>query len=119
MGTGRSTCPRPGIPPGRDSGLWSRDIRGGDAHTVPPLGGRRREHLMGMSRWQTAGAVGCLVVGPLGQLAQYLVTPVNEGASPSEQVTAAAGHGSAMGVAVVLDVLLLLIMPAVLYAGVV
>jgi hypothetical protein len=74
---------------------------------------------MGMSRWQTAGAVVCLVVGPLGQLVQYLVSPVNEGASPSEQVTAAAAHGSAMGVAVVLDVLLLLIMPAVLYAGVV
>jgi hypothetical protein len=74
---------------------------------------------MGMSRWQTAGAVVCLVAGPLGQLAQYLVSPVNEGGSPSEQVTAAAAHGPAMGVAVVLDLLLLLILPAVLYAGVV
>lgn len=72
---------------------------------------------MGMSRWLTAGAVTCLVAGPLGQLAQYLVTPVDEGASPSEQVSAAAAHGPAMGVAVVLDVLLLLLLPAVLYAG--
>ena len=51
---------------------------------------------MGMSRWQTAGAVVCLVAGPLGQLAQYLVSPVKEGGSPSEQVTAAAAHAPAM-----------------------
>ena len=74
---------------------------------------------MGMSRWQTAGAVFCLVAGPLGQLAQYLVSPVDEGASPSEQVSAAAAHAPAMGAATVLDVLLLLLLPAVLYAGMV
>ena len=74
---------------------------------------------MGMSRWQTAGAVVCLVAGPLGQLAQYLVSPVDEGASPSEQVSAAATHAPAMGAATVLDVLLLLLLPAVLYAGMV
>ena len=74
---------------------------------------------MGMSRWVTAGAVVCLVAGPVGQLAQYLVSPVNEGGSASEQVTAAAAHAPAMGTAVVLDVLLLLLLPAVLYAGMV
>src|ERR1700761_868301 len=82
-------------------------------------GGRGREQLMGMSRWQTAGAVACLVVGPLGQLAQYLVSPVGEAASPAAQVAAAAAHPAAMGAAAVLDVLLLLLLPAVLYAGVV
>ena len=74
---------------------------------------------MGMSRWQTAGGVVCLVAGPLGQLAQFLVSPVDEGASPSEQVSAAAAHAPAMGAATVLDVLLLLLLPAVLYAGMV
>jgi hypothetical protein len=74
---------------------------------------------MKMSRWQTAAAVICLVAGPLGQLAQYLVTPVDEGASASAQVSAAAAHGPAMSAAVVLDVLLLLLLPAVLYAGIV
>jgi hypothetical protein len=74
---------------------------------------------MGMSRWQTAGAVVCLVVGPVAQLAQYLVSPLNEASSPSEQVTAAAVHAPAMGAGVVLDVLLLLLLPAVLYAGMV
>jgi hypothetical protein len=70
-----------------------------------------------MSRWQTAGAVACLTVGPLGQLAQYLISPVDEGASPPAQVAAAAAHPAAMGAATVLDVLLLLLLPAVLYAG--
>jgi len=74
---------------------------------------------MGMSRWVTAGALVCLVAGPVGQLAQYLVSPVDEAASPAEQVTAAAAHAPAMGIAVGLDVLLLLLLPAVLYAGMV
>ena len=74
---------------------------------------------MRMSRWQTAGAVACLVLGPTGQLVQYLVSPVDEGASPSAQVSAAATHPQAMAAAVVLDVLLLLLLPAVLYAGMV
>jgi hypothetical protein len=72
---------------------------------------------MRISRWQTTAAVVCLVVGPLGQLAQYLVSPVDEGASPAAQVSAAAAHPSAMSAATVLDVLLLLLLPAVLYAG--
>jgi hypothetical protein len=72
---------------------------------------------MEMSRWQKAGAVVCLIAGPAGQLAQYLVSPVKEGNSASSQVAAAAAHASAMRIGTVLDVLLLLLIPAVLYAG--
>jgi len=74
---------------------------------------------MEMSRWQKAGAVICLVAGPVGQLAQYLVSPVKEGDSASSQVAAAAAHASAMRAGTALDVLLLLLIPAVLYAGLV
>jgi hypothetical protein len=72
---------------------------------------------MEISRWQGAGAVVCLVVGPVGQLAQYLVSPVKEGDSASSQVAAAAAHAPAMRAGTILDVLLLLLIPAVLYAG--
>lgn len=72
---------------------------------------------MRLSRWQMAGAVTCLVAGPLGQLVQYLVSPMKEADSPSVQVAAAVAHPQSMHAAMVLDVLLLLLLPAVLYAG--
>jgi hypothetical protein len=72
---------------------------------------------MEMSRWQRAGAIVCLVAGPVGQLAQYLVSPVKEGDSAASQVAAAAAHPSAMRAGTTLDVLLLLLIPAVLYVG--
>lgn len=68
-------------------------------------------------RWRTWAGVVCLVVGSMAQLAQYLVTPVAPGATAAEQVSQAAAHMSAMRVAVLLDVPLVLIIPAVLYVG--
>jgi hypothetical protein len=66
-----------------------------------------------------AVAVTCLVAGPLGQLVQYLVSPMKEADSPSVQVAAAVAHPQSMHAALILDVLLLLLLllPAVLYAG--
>src|SRR5580692_10673870 len=72
---------------------------------------------MRLSRWRMAGAVTCLIAGPLGQLVQYLVSPMKEADSPSVQVAAAAAHPQSMHAALILDVLLLLLLPAVLYAG--
>jgi hypothetical protein len=72
---------------------------------------------MRLSRWQMAGAVTCLVAGPLGQLVQYLVSPMKEAGSPSVQVAAAVAHPQSMHAALILDVLLLLLLPAVLSAG--
>jgi hypothetical protein len=72
---------------------------------------------MRLPRWQIAGAVTCLVAGPLGQLAQFLVSPMKEADSPVTQVADALAHPQSMHSATVLDVLLLLLLPAVLYAG--
>jgi len=71
------------------------------------------------SKWRIAAGVACLVGGSLAQLVQCLVTPVAQGDSAADQVSQAAGHLSAMRLAVVLDVPLVLIIPAVLYVGVV
>ena len=67
---------------------------------------------MRLSRWQMAVAVTCLVAGPLGQLVQYLVSPMKEADSPSVQVAAAVAHPQSMHAALILDVLLLLLLPA-------
>jgi hypothetical protein len=67
--------------------------------------------------WRRTAALICLIVAPLAQLAQYLVTPVRQGVSASAQVSAAADHLSAMRLALVLDVPILLILPAILFAG--
>ena len=76
-----------------------------------------KEMRISLSRWiATAGAV-CLVAGPVGQFVQYLVTPIDEGASTSTQVAQAAAHLTQMRWAIPLDLFILLVAPAVLYAG--
>jgi hypothetical protein len=72
---------------------------------------------MTMSRWQVAGGVTCLILGPLAQLIQYLVSPVGEGAKAAGQIAAATAHPAAMRASLVLDVAILLVVPGVLYAG--
>jgi hypothetical protein len=68
-------------------------------------------------RWRSVAVV-CLVVGPLATFAQYLVTPLPGGdATVTETLDAVARHRSAMGWALVLDVPLLLVVPALLFAG--
>ena len=77
----------------------------------------RKGKALSVSRWIcTAGAV-CLVVGPVGQVAQYLVTPISEADSASAQVAQAAAHLDRMRWAIPLDLLILLVAPAVLCAG--
>jgi hypothetical protein len=61
----------------------------------------------------------CLLVGSVAQLLQYLVTPVSPTDSVAEQVAHAAAHPTAMRVGLALDVPLILIIPAVLYVGLV
>ena len=70
-----------------------------------------------LSRWRVAAGVACLVVAPVGQLVQFLVSPMKEADSAADQVAAAAAHLPAMRVALVLDLPILLLLPAVLYAG--
>jgi hypothetical protein len=72
---------------------------------------------MRASRWiAIAGAV-CLVAGPVGQFLQYVVTPIDEGDPAYAQVGQAAAHLTRMRWAIPLDLFLLLVAPAVLYAG--
>jgi hypothetical protein len=64
----------------------------------------------------SAGMV-CLVGGSVFQLAQFLVSPMKEADNASKQVGAALAHPTAMSWSQVLDVPLLLLIPAVLFAG--
>jgi hypothetical protein len=64
----------------------------------------------------SAGVV-CLMGGSVCQLVQFLVSPMKEGNNAGAQVTAALAHPTAMAWAQVLDLPLLLILPAVLFAG--
>lgn len=68
-------------------------------------------------RWTTTAGVVCLVAGPVGQLAQFLVTPIGEADSAAVQVSQAADQLARLRWAVLLDLLILLIAPAVLYVG--
>jgi hypothetical protein len=61
--------------------------------------------------------VTCLVVGSLAVLAQWLVTPVNETLATPVLLARVAAHHTAMVWALALDVPVLLVFPAVLYAG--
>ena len=72
---------------------------------------------MVLKKWQVTAAVVCLVGGPVGQLAQYLVSPIKHADGTAAQVAAAAANPSAMRLAVWLDLPILLIIPAILYAG--
>src|SRR3954471_21098946 len=71
------------------------------------------------SRWRVAAGLVCLVVAPVGQLAQFLVSPMKEADTAAAQVAAAAAHLPAMRLAMVLDLPILLVLPAGLYAGLV
>jgi hypothetical protein len=61
--------------------------------------------------------VACLVIGPAALLGQALVTPVSAGGDAAAQVADAASDLSAMRWALLLDAPLLLLVPAVLFAG--
>jgi hypothetical protein len=66
---------------------------------------------------RVSAGVLCLVGGSACQLLQFLVSPMKEGDNAGAQVTAALAHPTAMAWAQVLDLPLLLILPAVLFAG--
>jgi hypothetical protein len=73
---------------------------------------------MAGSRWRVSAAVLCLVLGPLAMFLQFLVTPVPGGdASVPEMLSAVAAHRTAMVWALVLDVPVLLVIPALFCAG--
>jgi hypothetical protein len=72
---------------------------------------------MNTSRWTAGVGAACLVAGPYGQFAQFLVSPISEADSASAQVAQAAAHLTRMRWAIPLDLLILLVAPAVLYAG--
>jgi hypothetical protein len=73
---------------------------------------------MGTSKWRVRVAVACLVIGPLAVLAQFVVTPVpGADASVTETLNAIAAHRTAMRWGLALDVLYLLVIPALLFAG--
>ena len=74
----------------------------------------RRAPLRGYVVW--SGVI-CLVVGPLAVLAQWLITPVDATLKTPALVAKAAEHHGAKGWVLALDVPLLLVFPAVLYAG--
>jgi hypothetical protein len=65
---------------------------------------------------RSAGVL-CLIGGSVFQLVQFLVSPMKEADDTSKQVSAALAHQTAMSWAQVLDVPLLLLIPAVLFAG--
>jgi hypothetical protein len=70
-----------------------------------------------VSRWIAAAGAACLVTGPVGQFVQNLVTPIDEGLPAHVQVAQAAAHLARMRWAIPLDLFILLVAPAVLYAG--
>jgi len=69
------------------------------------------------SRWIATAGAACLAAGPVGQFVQYLVSPIDEGVSAYAQVAQAAAHLARMRWAISLDLFILLVAPAVLYAG--
>jgi hypothetical protein len=73
---------------------------------------------MTASRRRVSVAVSCLVIGPLAMFVQFLVTPVPGGdSSVAETLNAVAAHRTAMAWALALDVPLLLVIPALFFAG--
>ncbi len=67
-------------------------------------------------RYTVAGVV-CLVGGSLAVLVQWLLTPVDATLSTPALLRTVAEHHTAMGWALLLDVPILLVIPAVLFAG--
>lgn len=70
-----------------------------------------------VGRHYTWSGAFCLVAGSLAVLAQWLVTPVDATLSTPELIAHVADHPTAMAWALVLDVPILLVYPAVLYVG--
>lgn len=64
------------------------------------------------TRRETVVAVTCLAVGSIGQLAQYLVTPVGQGESVTANVASAVARPTAMEWAAWLDLTILFFLPA-------
>ena len=64
---------------------------------------KRREVVVG---------VACLVLGSVGQLVQFIVTPVSEGESAAKNVAKAVAHPTAMQAATWLDLTILFFLPA-------
>jgi hypothetical protein len=73
--------------------------------------------MMVRNTWRVAAGVLCLVLGSATQLIQFLISPMKEADSPAQQVAAASAHLGAMRASMWLDVPMLLIIPAILYAG--
>jgi hypothetical protein len=70
------------------------------------------------ARWGAIAGVACLAISAVGQLVQYLVTPlVSQGTEPADLVAQAAAHPSAMRLASWLDLAILFLVPAVLVVG--
>jgi hypothetical protein len=68
------------------------------------------------SRLKVTGVV-CLLGASVGSFVQYLVSPISAGDSASAQVAAAAVHPTRMAWAVVLDLPILLLIPALVYVA--
>jgi hypothetical protein len=68
------------------------------------------------SRLNVTGVV-CLLGASVGSLVQYAVSPIGEGDSASAQVAAAAAHPTRMAWAAVLDLPILLLIPALVYVA--
>jgi hypothetical protein len=82
--------------------------------TAPGTSTMSRAPLPGYVVW--SGVI-CLVVGPLAVLAQWVITPVDATLETPALLAQVAEHHGAMGWVLALDVPLLLVFPAVLYAG--
>jgi hypothetical protein len=105
--------------PTTDAGLYNRDAVSRDAAIGRQSGGRFEAGAVVMisTKTRVTAGVTCLIGGSVFQLVQYLVSPMKEADNAGEQVTAALAHPTAMSWAQVLDVPLLLLIPAVLFAG--
>jgi hypothetical protein len=69
--------------------------------------------------WGARAEAVCLVAGSVGQFAQYVVTPVRQADSATEHVASAAAHLTLLRASTWLDLLILLTIPATVYAGMV
>jgi hypothetical protein len=72
---------------------------------------------MDSSKRVTAAGVVCLVGGSVAVFVQYLVTPVSGSLTVAELLDKVSAHTDAMRLALILDVPLTLVIPAVLFVG--
>jgi len=70
------------------------------------------------SKWRVTAGACVLLASAIGQLAQYVVAPAHvSSGTAADQVAALAGHGSRIELSIWLDLLILLVIPAALYLG--